>query len=388
MVGQCLLSDALPLIHCMNISPPKPPTQAKVSPAKALQEIIKRQVSGKLTVSDPEHDGMVWQLYLGKGQIHFAQSNLGQQQRTFSLLQQYSPKLERPEWGKSSSDYQYLLDLYQSDRISKEELNSLLLQFTQEALTQVLAIPKANVQFQKDLSLEPTLLAAPLIETIVPVREDIGEWLKLRPEIASPLVFLTCVDVDRLEQELSEKTENPEFVRLLIETIAQNLCLYEVAAALKVDALELARLLHPTLKQGLLKADTFNSFAGSKPRPVIACIDDSNTVQRQIKLTLEAVGYEVLGLVEPARALTAMVRKKPQVILLDINMPDIDGYQLCRQLRQSALFQKTPIVMLTGRDGNIDRLLAKMAGATDYFTKPIQTQQLLNLVNQLVAKES
>jgi twitching motility two-component system response regulator PilG len=69
---------------------------------------------------------------------------------------------------------------------------------------------------------------------------------------------------------------------------------------------------------------------------------------------------------------------------MDINMPDLDGYELCRLLRQSSLLQSIPIVMLTGRDGIVDRLRARVAGATDYMTKPIHAQNLIELVNKLL----
>jgi twitching motility two-component system response regulator PilG len=356
--------------------------QGKVSPARTLQEIIKRKVSGKLTIGDPEHDGLVWQLYLDRGQIHFAQSNLGQQERAFYLLAQYHPEIDKLDWGNSSSDYQYLFDLWKDNRISLPQLKSILLEFTQEALLQVLTIAKAKVQFQKNLGLEPTLISAPLIETIAPLKTHINEWLKLRPEISSPLLVFSLKDAENFQKELLDRINNRSLVNALHLELSQKNCLYQIATRLNVDTLHLAKLLHPSLKQGSIGVGTFNSI-DDKPRPIVACIDDSKTVQRQIQLTLEAAGYEVLSLLDPARALTAMVRKKPKLILLDINMPEIDGYQLCRQLRQSALFQKIPIVMLTGRDGNIDRLLARMAGATDYFTKPVKTQQLLDLVAKL-----
>jgi twitching motility two-component system response regulator PilG len=372
--------------HVSNKASQEPPhnqsNQGTVSPAKALQEIIKRQVSGKLTVSDPEHDGLVWQLYLGRGQIHYAHSNCGQAERTLCLLQQYHPEITRAEWQRASSDYEYLFDLYKENRIGVEQLKNILLEFTQEALVRVLTITKAKVQFQKNLDLEPILISAPLVEAIEPLRNQISEWLKLRPEISSPLLIFSLQDGDSFQKELLTRINNRSLANALQKELSKNVCLYQIADRLRIDTLKLAKLLYPSLKQGSIKVGAFNSV-NDRPRPVIACIDDSNTVQRQIKLTLEASGYEVLCLLDPARALTTMVRKKPKLILLDINMPDIDGYQLCRQLRQSALFQKIPIVMLTGRDGNIDRLLAKMAGATDYFTKPVKTQQLIDLVARL-----
>ncbi len=120
----------------------------------------------------------------------------------------------------------------------------------------------------------------------------------------------------------------------------------------------------------------------AQPKPVIACIDDSKAVQRQVKMTLELEGYEVVAITEPARALTALVRRRPEVILMDINMPDIDGYELCRMLRQSRQLKDVPIVMLTGRDGLIDRLRAQLVGANSYLTKPFAPEQLMQAVQK------
>jgi twitching motility two-component system response regulator PilG len=68
---------------------------------------------------------------------------------------------------------------------------------------------------------------------------------------------------------------------------------------------------------------------------------------------------------------------------MDIEMPKMDGYELCRQARQQEDLRSVPIVMLTGREGIIDRVRAKMAGCTAYLTKPFNPQELLDLVEKL-----
>jgi twitching motility two-component system response regulator PilG len=75
-----------------------------------------------------------------------------------------------------------------------------------------------------------------------------------------------------------------------------------------------------------------------------------------------------------------IVRINPDLILLDVGMPAIDGYQLCSMLRRHNLFKTTPIVMVTGNTGLIDRAKAKVAGATDYMTKPFTQEQLIKMV--------
>jgi twitching motility two-component system response regulator PilG len=140
----------------------------------------------------------------------------------------------------------------------------------------------------------------------------------------------------------------------------------------------------------VLKHDTgeqlpsFDTEAEPSPRLTIACIDDSKTVQKHVKGVLEVSGYDVLGITEPTQALTALVRQRPAVILMDVNMPDIDGYELCSMLRQSRQLRDIPIVMLTGRDGILDRLRAKTLGVEYYLTKPFNPDRLVESIQKAV----
>ncbi len=70
----------------------------------------------------------------------------------------------------------------------------------------------------------------------------------------------------------------------------------------------------------------------------------------------------------------------PDLILLDVGMPNVDGYQLCSLLRKNPSFKKTPIVMVTGNTGFLDRAKAKLAGSTDYMVKPFNQAELLKMV--------
>jgi twitching motility two-component system response regulator PilG len=123
-------------------------------------------------------------------------------------------------------------------------------------------------------------------------------------------------------------------------------------------------------------------------KPIVACIDDSNTVQKQVTMILESIGYEVINITDPSTALKSLARQNPILILMDINMPEINGYDLCAMLRRSRKFETLPIVMLTGRDGIIDRMRAKFVGATDYLTKPVDANKLVELVNSLTKAAS
>jgi twitching motility two-component system response regulator PilG len=114
----------------------------------------------------------------------------------------------------------------------------------------------------------------------------------------------------------------------------------------------------------------------------IACVDDSPTILREINRFLDGDSFKVFPIVDSGTALMKIIRINPDIILLDVGMPTIDGYKLCSMLRKHPAFKKTPIVMVTGNTGIIDRAKAKMAGSTDYMTKPFSQSGLIEMVSR------
>jgi twitching motility two-component system response regulator PilG len=112
----------------------------------------------------------------------------------------------------------------------------------------------------------------------------------------------------------------------------------------------------------------------------VACIDDSLTILNSIKRFLDEEQFSVVTINDPVKALMQILRSKPDLILLDVEMPNLDGYELCSLLRRHSAFKNIPIVMVTGRTGFIDRAKAKMVRASGYLTKPFTQSDLLKVV--------
>ncbi|TBR59717.1 two-component system response regulator [Westiellopsis prolifica IICB1] len=112
----------------------------------------------------------------------------------------------------------------------------------------------------------------------------------------------------------------------------------------------------------------------------IVSIDDSPTFLREISRFLEEENFYVVTISDPLKAVMAVIRHKPDLILLDINMEGIDGYELCRIIRNNSMFKDIPIVMVTGSKGIIDKVRAKFVGASGYLTKPFTRADLLKIV--------
>ncbi|MGI2901748.1 response regulator [Tolypothrix sp. VBCCA 56010] len=112
----------------------------------------------------------------------------------------------------------------------------------------------------------------------------------------------------------------------------------------------------------------------------IVCIDDSSSVLNVMKLFLDDQIFSVIGINDPLKALTQVIRSKPDLILLDVEMPNIGGYEFCRLLRKHSSFKSIPVIMVTGRTGLKDRAKAKIVRSSGYLTKPFTKAELLKIV--------
>jgi DNA-binding response OmpR family regulator len=115
----------------------------------------------------------------------------------------------------------------------------------------------------------------------------------------------------------------------------------------------------------------------------IMVIDDSATVRKIVETSLGREGFEVKGFgdgVEAMQWLASPEARRPDVILLDIGLPKMDGYEVARYLKAKPQFSNTVIVILSRRDGMIERLKGRLVGAQDYVVKPFRTQDILSVI--------
>lgn len=116
-----------------------------------------------------------------------------------------------------------------------------------------------------------------------------------------------------------------------------------------------------------------------KTTATILAVDDSSIMQELIRRTLQSE-YHVLVADNAVDALSLIYHKAIDLVLLDVSMPEVDGLELCRTLRSLPQFQSLPIIMVTARDGVFDRVQGRLAGATEYLTKPFDGDQLRQVV--------
>ena len=120
------------------------------------------------------------------------------------------------------------------------------------------------------------------------------------------------------------------------------------------------------------------------PQETILIVEDERAVARGLEYGLRAEGFAVLWAENGRLALELVQNHQPQLILLDLRLPDMTGFDICRQLRSNG--HRQPILMLTARDEEIDKVLGLELGADDYVVKPFSLRELISRVRALLRR--
>lgn len=127
-----------------------------------------------------------------------------------------------------------------------------------------------------------------------------------------------------------------------------------------------------------------NSVAEALGQKTVLVVDDSPTVRKLVSITLEKRGYKVASAFDGVAAIKEIASHNPSLILMDVNMPRLDGYQLCKLVKKHETTSDIPVLMLSGKDGIFDRLRGKLVGCVGHITKPFTPEVLIEAVEQHV----
>lgn len=208
------------------------------------------------------------------------------------------------------------------------------------------------------------------------------EWSNLASLISSLEV------VPHLPEGGLERVGDLKIRQHLKQWVDSKRSLLDIAEQLNKDSLQVAKFYGNLCQQGwvVFKASSSTSSSTSveeKELPIILSVDDSPIVQTAIKRALSSQ-YQVILADKAMDALTLLNQKPIKLLLLDLTMPDVDGLEICRTIRSIPKFRDLPIIMLTARDGLIDKMKGHIAGTTKYLTKPFEAEELLEIVNKYV----
>ncbi|GAB4523973.1 MAG: response regulator [Pleurocapsa sp.] len=393
-----------------------------VYPLELLTNFSNQQITGCLQLF---YDSFTYSIYLYRGKIAYATNSLEPFERLERHLRRLShnvPNLkgeirnsirlifdiETDDTIKTPGDYQAISWLLEQEHINKKQAIVLITRMIKEVFETYLLLSnqyKSNII--KNTKLIEPIEVFELVDIAEKCQKEMQKWYSYLPYISSsyqrPYFF----------SKPGESTEKQKIGKIL-----RGFNFRQLAAILNQDELLIVKKFFPLIANKTIvihdpqspfdllprisretisiitKTQTKTSGTQDEQFDLneissknikqqkwkIVCIDDSPTILNEISRFLAGDEFSVHPISEPLKALMKIIRIKPDLILLDVGMPNIDGYKLCSLIRKYSAFQNTPIVMVTGNKGLIDRAKARMAGASDYMTKPFTQSDLLNIV--------
>ena len=404
-------------------------TEKTINPIKLLEQLATAQAKGCLRVVAND---VVWLLYFYEGKLFYANHSLEPIERLEQHLRRISPvilpnqvytdlreqlKEANLEASYPSLDYQAIRWSIAQGHITEQTAGTLVKSITKEVLQSYLLLTSGTSELVARETSFPIWWSGNFLFVTKECQTELQAWQALQPAIQSPYQRPYLMNVEHplltpdVKAKLSKILIGFSFrqLSLLLKqdelTVANNLHrlinnrivglrppqppfdrmhrLYSGTDGHLFDEKEQsvsATLAAVTEKTGALEPTTGSLIEQATYK--IACVDDSPTILREINRFLDGDSFKVFPIVDSGTALMKIIRINPDIILLDVGMPTIDGYKLCSMLRKHPAFKKTPIVMVTGNTGIIDRAKAKMAGSNDYMTKPFTQVGLIEMVSR------
>lgn len=346
------------------------------------------------------HQELIWFVFFVNGQIVYAADQThGSLTRLRDYLRRYkidhliNDSSSLMKAGLNAPEYAQLWLLLENHHLTPEQGRSILTSMIEETLFDLLSLHQGSFTFQMSPALAPQLLALDSKSLVSRIVKQVQEWKQLHPQIQHPHQCPMITDGLKLQASLKEQA-----YKSLDRWADGTHTLRQISRYLNRDLLTISKALYPYIQKGwvqlgggLQDSPDWQSLLENKeisPLPHVLCIDDDLIVSKSVESMLSPYGYRTSFISHPLEALQQVFKLQPDLILCDIVMPELNGYEICAMLRQSSSFRQTPIIMLTGKEGFIDRVRARMVGATDYLTKPFGQNELLMLAEKYLGVRS
>lgn len=363
----------------------------KLHPLSLLAQFASRLASGCLQISS---GGNSWLLHLEQGQLVYASDSMdpfGRLDRHLRRISVQAPSLIsavrvqvrlmfEPSTGEQqlqTNDYRAICWLVEQQHLTPEQAVALIEALSKEVIDSFLPIQTGSYELvEQDLLAEFPKFCQLNLRTLV---EEGQTQLRRRQSIA-PVPFKpgpTAADrFNYTDTDAASSLAKPVQPVMELPTPTN-----QPSDANQSPNQPASQASNQPSNQTISIAPIANASPASNSKTyTIACIDDSPTVLRAINSFLDDKSFSVVLINDPIKALMQIIRTKPDLILLDVTMPSLDGYELCSLLRKHNGFRNTPIIMVTGNTGFIDRARAKIVGASGYLTKPFTQPDLMKMV--------
>lgn len=391
--------------------------------AKTLAKISQQKGTGKLLLAANQFhqtkpvaklgeptEKRQWELQFVAGHLLYAIGYRHRVRRWSRALQQHCPHFviePLPLPVNEPWEYQILNQGMLQESLSTNQVKSVIRTTAQEIFFDLARYSSIQAKWQPSLDLSDeeiqqinhhSLVDPDEVQQLISRGVQLWEkWQEMGLDYICPDCSPTLIDHQNLKKQISSES----FLSLNSLFNGYN-TIWDLAVKRKQSVLGLTRTLDYFIKAGKISLTTPADIpspleqlllvrSAVKPvnkKPLIACIDDSPMIAEKLEQILQPAGFRVLKINDPMQGVATLAEEKPDLIFLDVVMPQTNGYNVCSFLRQSALFRDTPIIILTSQNGLIDRTKAKLNGASDFLSKPPDPHQVLEIVKKYLQPTS
>ena len=366
--------------------------------AELFANLKQVRFSGQLILTNPT--GNKWTIYLHAGHIFYATGGSHPVKRWYRNLATVLPDrtAEFSTWESEASElamedsnrcwqYQLLCLWVQQKKITREEATKIVWLNSIETWFDATQTKEISYELKQAPSSSKGIVLIDGSRVIAEVERQRVAWEKAQVAHFNPNQAPVIKQMEQMQQSTSAHV-----FQMLSQLLDGQKTLRDLAIEMKRKPLTVIGFLLPYIQSGLvelvnvpdLPAPVLTELTTTKvEQPLIACVDDSPLICQSLEKFLSRRGYRFIGINEPLRAFSVLLALKPDLIFLDLMMPDTNGYEVCEKLRRIPNFRNTPIVILTGNNGVVDRMKAKMVGASDFLNKKeVDGEAVLEVLNR------
>jgi two-component system, chemotaxis family, response regulator PixG len=388
--------------------------------AHDLTKLQHQQSTGELVVKADLQSSSKWHLYFYMGRLVYATGSYHRTRRWYRAVRQICPHLLKEhtaiqvEAEAGPWEVQILSDWVKQGKISMAQARAIVQSSVNEVFFAFIDQPTLVTRWGPGKQIAQQMAFLSTEQVMHDAYQLRDRWrsaglvsVQQRGEQFSPDSAPVLINAAKLQGQVAPET----FQSLKLVLNGKN-TVWDIAQRMQSHLPAITRALLPLLDQGIIdleelpdlappitKAQIVKTSSSTSHRPnvpsaativppeakkLIVCIDDSPMIGQQMQQILEPAGYEMLYILDPLKGIATLLNRKPALIFLDLVMPNSNGYELCTFLRKTTAFRDTPIVILTGHDGVIDRVRAKMAGSTDFLSKPPVPAKVLQMIQKYV----
>lgn len=387
-----------------NQNPPIPFKEFTGTKQTGFFENLKQpRFSGRLLLTGPRQTK--WEFYLYLGRLVYATGGNHPVRRWRRNLIAHLPHLpshmtaiqsdvDRLQLDDQNNCWEYeLLCLWvEEQKITLEQAAKIIRQNIVEVLFDITQAMQVTCELKpdKNLPFSTRLVLIDAEQLIIEAQKGWQAWQSAKIADRSP----DMAPIITQPQELEQQT-NPQIYQTLSQLLDGQQTLRDLSVRMKRDVVTVTRSLLPYVQRGLVRLIDIPDIDPPKlphhpqdddlinnQKITIACVDDSPLICQTMEKIITSAGYSFVGVNDALRAIAVLLAKKPDLIFLDLIMPNANGYEICSQLRKLTFFKHTPIVILTGNDGLVDRVRAKMVGSSDFLSKPVDAALVLETIRK------